>query len=56
MTIGWPQGVWIALMIMMFGAACSKNGQPKAPWDPMVTLIDIAVYSGLAWWGGFFGH
>lgn len=56
MTIGWPQGILIAISAVNFLVAIRDNGKPKGDHDPVVAGINLAVVYGLLWWGGFFGR
>jgi len=54
MSIGWPEGILLALVAIEFATHCEKAGQPRSPYSPVTHLINAAVVLGLLWWGGFF--
>lgn len=55
MSIGWPEGIYLALTFIMICVHASNNGQPrKGDYDLGVALLGSALSLGLLWWGGFF--
>lgn len=53
MSIGWPEGILLALLALSFAVHCEKAGQTRE-YSPVANLIDAAILLGLLWWGGFF--
>lgn len=54
MNIGWPEGIILGLAAINFSVHCKRSGQPRGEFDPVVSLLDSAVFLGLLYWGGFF--
>lgn len=56
MNIGWPEGIFLALILLAIGKALARYGEPKKPdtYDIVDVLIGAAIAFGLLWWGGFF--
>ena len=56
MTIGSPQGIYLAIMMTSIGVSLARFGQPKTgKYDFSDLLIAPAISFSLLWWGGFFG-
>jgi hypothetical protein len=56
MSIGWPQGIYLALVFLTICGHASKNGQPReGHYDLGLSLLNAALGGGLLFWGGFFG-
>lgn len=56
MMVGWPQGIYLALVLIGLGVAAAKHGQPKTgTYSFWVSLPASAILLGLLAWGGFFG-
>jgi len=56
MVVGWPQGIYLALVAMSIGVSLARFGQSKQGtygWTEM--LVSPAIALGLLYWGGFFG-
>ena len=53
--IGWPQGIYLGLMIFSFVVTSINHGEPKTGnwtiWDPIVTY---SITLTLLYFGGFF--
>lgn len=56
MTIGWPQGIFLALIILSDGIALANHGEPKGNYNFFTSLVGTALTVSLLWWGGFFSH
>lgn len=56
MSIGWPEGIYIALSFMGLGVALARKnvGAPPAELTPGTQIIAMIVAYTLLWWGGFF--
>jgi hypothetical protein len=54
-SIGWPEGIYLALVFIGLGLGLARHGQPKTGvhniWSD---IIATALVCGLLWWGGFF--
>lgn len=54
MSIGWPEGIYLALVFMSLGIVATRNGEPRDPYSFGRQLFSTALALGLLWWGGFF--
>ncbi len=55
MSVGWPQGIMLALLFLVLCVHASKNGQPRTgTYDLGAALLGTALQLGLLYWGGFF--
>lgn len=58
MHIGWPQAIFLALILFGAGHSAAKFGQQRtgsaAEYDIVDVLISPALVIGLLYWGGFF--
>jgi hypothetical protein len=55
MNIGWPQGIYLAILFLSVCSHASKNGQPRTgTYDLGTALFASALICGLLYWGGFF--
>lgn len=56
MSIGWPEGIYIALSFMSLGIAVARKngGFPPTQIDIGTQIIAMIVAYSLLWWGGFF--
>lgn len=55
MSVGWPQGIMLALLFLSICVHASKNGQPReGHYDLGTALLSAAITVGLLFWGGFF--
>lgn len=56
MNIGWPEGIFLALILLGMGKAMARFGETKKPdsYDMIDVLFGPALLLGLLWWGGFF--
>ncbi len=59
MNIGWPQGIFLFLLILQFGINLALHGELKDElgqhYNAGVSLINITITLGLLYAGGFFG-
>lgn len=53
-VIGWPEGIYLALLLLGFGYAIAKHGEPRDNYDAVMYLVRVIVIVSLLWWGGFF--
>ena len=55
MNIGWPEGIYIAIVIANLIVAAALDGEPKTGKHKFaVTLLGSSLGLGLLYWGGFF--
>lgn len=55
MSIGWPEGILLALMFLTLCTHATKNGQPREDnYDLGTAMINAGLVLCLLWWGGFF--
>lgn len=58
MNIGWPQAIFLALMLVSLGHDLSQHGKPMAPqagtYSAWGTIVAMVLSLALLWWGGFF--
>jgi hypothetical protein len=55
-TLGIPQLIMLALVLLNTGICLSKFGEPKKDrYDINDLVTGPAITLGLLWWGGFFG-
>lgn len=56
MSIGWPEGIYLTILILGVGVAIARFGEPKKrdTYDIADVLISPAIVLALLWWGGFF--
>ena len=55
MNIGWPEGIWIGIMIFGLISAATLDGQPKKEnYSFPVRFVSSLIGFGLLYWGGFF--
>lgn len=54
MSIGWPEGIVLAIFFLGLGVALAKDGEPRAPYSFGGALISTAITLSLLYWGGFF--
>lgn len=54
MTLGWPQLVYLALLLIGVGVAAAKDGQPREAWSFWWTLVGAGLAIWLLYMGGFF--
>jgi hypothetical protein len=56
MKFGAPQIIWAVLMFVMLLHSAYEHGKEKEGKNSFwASFIGVIVYTGLAWWGGFFG-
>lgn len=53
-TLGWPQGILLALMMGGVIAATVDHGKPRKPMNAYVTFVSFLIEAALLVWGGFF--
>lgn len=52
---GWPQLIYLALLVLGAGMELARHGQPKTgEHNVITTLIASAIILALLAWGGFF--
>jgi len=56
MNIGWPQGIYIAIVLLGLLITAAKDGEPmEGRYNfSLRFMLSICIF-GLLWWGGFFG-
>ncbi len=56
MNIGWPQAIYLALVMLGIGLELARHGEAKKPGrhNAWATMIGSAIVLLLLWWGGFF--
>lgn len=56
MSIGWPEGIFLGLILLGVGKAMALFGQPKKldTYDIVDVLVGPGIMLGLLYWGGFF--
>lgn len=55
MSVGWPEGIWFAMMGLYLLGAALLDGQPKRDRHSLsLAMLSAALSFGLLWWGGFF--
>lgn len=53
---GWPQFVYLGLMVLGLGVGLAQDGQPKeGKHSFMTTLVATALVLWVVYCGGFFG-
>jgi hypothetical protein len=52
--MGWPEGIYLALVFLGWCHALSTAGKPREPLDLGVALFAQGLIFGLLWWGCFF--
>jgi|GEM_PF-2581001 len=54
--LGWPQAIYLGLMMMGIGLSIARYGEQKRDrYDLVDVAISPALICGLLYWGGFFG-
>jgi len=54
MSIGWPQGIWLALIALALLDAAVNDGKPRPPKSFDATFAGALLVGVLLYWGGFF--
>lgn len=55
MSIGWPQGIYLVLMLVSIGISIARYGQQKTDtYDLTDIVLSPAIVTGILYWGGFF--
>jgi hypothetical protein len=49
-----PQLIVIGVQCMAIGVSLAKDGEPRANFCAITTMISVSVECGLLYWGGFF--
>lgn len=53
--IGWPQGIYLSLMVVSLLVQGCVHGRPRTgTYDVIASLINAVVILWLLAWGGFF--
>lgn len=52
--IGWPQGIYLALIIMDLVLMAYKHGKPRKNYSIWEYVVSAAIVLTLLFWGGFF--
>ena len=56
MHLGWPQAIYVTLILVSMGIALAKFGEPKrSTYGFGEVIVGPALAFGLLYWGGFFG-
>jgi len=54
-NLGWPQVILITLIAFNFIGTCFRAGKPKKTfYNPVGSIIDIALLFTILYFGGFF--
>jgi hypothetical protein len=54
-NVGWPEGIYLVLLILTLGYTLAKDGQPKNDkYSFWATTLSAGLVLGLLYWGGFF--
>lgn len=53
-VIGWPEGIFLGLLLLGLGYATAKDGEPRSNYDVGASLLCVVITVALLWWGGFF--
>lgn len=53
MNIGWPEGIYLAIVFIGLGVTIARHGQTRE-YDALNALISTALGLSLLYWGGFF--
>lgn len=55
MNIGWPEGIWFAIVAINLLVALANDGKPKeGNVNLAASMLGAACAFGLLYWGGFF--
>lgn len=49
MNIGWPEAIFLILLVIGFIFSTKNDGSPKP-----IGVYSVVVVASLLWWGGFF--
>ena len=53
--IGWPEGIYLALLFFAFGVHAVKHGEAQTgKWNLWSAVISNGLLIALLYWGGFF--
>jgi hypothetical protein len=56
LVIGWPQGIYLALVFLGMIHAINQHGKDREDkYDAKVGFVSTSIILVLLWWGGFFG-
>lgn len=50
-----PAIIVTGLLLVAFGWASAKHGEPREPYDAGKALVSVCVWIGLLYWGDFYG-
>lgn len=54
--MGWPQVIYLALLLYGVLDATAHHGEPKrGNNNGWITMVSACISAGLMYWGGFFG-
>lgn len=54
MNIGWPEGIYLVILLIGFGWKVAKHGEPQDDHNWWASSIASVIVLSLLWWGGFF--
>jgi hypothetical protein len=54
MHIGWPQGIYLALVFLSLGIGIANHGRPRPPYNGGLHVVGVLIVLPLLYWGGFF--
>ncbi|MDT3557947.1 hypothetical protein ROV95_17775 [Stenotrophomonas maltophilia group sp. msm1] len=56
MSIGWPQAIYLLLVLIGLGAEIARHGELKKParHNAVTSFITVMLIGLLLYWGGFF--
>jgi hypothetical protein len=52
--IGWPEGIYLALVFVGIGIAIAKHGESRGQYCAVSAVVNAALGMGLLYAGGFF--
>ena len=55
MNIGWPEGIYLAFVLVATGWSIANHGKPRTgKQNGLASILGGLIVFGLLWWGGFF--
>jgi hypothetical protein len=54
LVLGWPQLIYLALVLIGFGYTVAKHGQPQNPHNIITSLVATSISMLILYLGGFF--
>lgn len=54
-SLGWPQLIWVAIVLLADLVAIVHHGKPRPPFNAYVSVSGTMISLALLYWGGFFG-